>query len=90
MTSQQNFRFCPGSAKEYAELKLAGGGAPSDTLLTPKKRAFDIIGVGNTKGHELINKGLLVARKQGTRTMIETESLRAYVAGLPRMPTKAA
>jgi len=76
--------------QEYAELKLAGGGAPFDTLLTPKKRAFDIIGVGNTKGHELIAEGKLVARKLGSRTMIETESLRAYVAGLPRVPTKPA
>ena len=32
----------------------------------------------------------LVARKLGSRTMIEAESLRAYVAGLPRVPTKAA
>ncbi len=76
--------------EEYAEPELASGGAPFDTLLTPKKRAFDVIGVGNTKGHELIAEGKLVARKLGSRTMIETQSLRAYVAGLPRVPTKAA
>ena len=62
--------------KEYAELKLAGG-APFDTLLIPKQRAFNVIGVGNTKGHELIAEGKLTARKLGAKTMIEAESLRA-------------
>ena len=76
--------------RENTEPELASGGGPSDTLLTPKKRAFDIIGVGNTKGHELIAEGKLVARKLGSRTMIETQSLRAYVAGLPRVPAKPA
>ena len=76
--------------KQYAGLELSSSGAPSDTLLTPMRRAFAVIGVGNTKGYELIAEGKLVARKLGCRTMIETESLRAYVAGLPRVPTKAA
>ncbi len=76
--------------EENAEPELAGAGAPSDTLLTPAQRAFAVIGVGNTKGHELIAEGKLAARKLGSRTMIETQSLRAYVAGLPRVPTKAA
>ncbi len=75
--------------KEYAELKLAGG-APFDTLLIPRQRAFNVIGVGNTKGHELIAEGKLVARKLGAKTLIETASLRAYVASLPRVPTKPA
>jgi hypothetical protein len=76
--------------KQYAELELSSGGVPSGTLLTPLRRAFAVIGVGNTKGYELIAEGKLVARKLGSRTMIETESLRAYVASLPRVPTKAA
>ena len=59
-------------------------------LLIPKRQAFAAIGVGNTKGYELIAEGKLVARKLGSRTMIETESLRAYVASLPTLPTKAA
>ncbi len=46
--------------------------------------------MGNTKGYELIAEGKLVARKLGSRTMIETESLKAYVASLPLVPTKAA
>ncbi len=76
--------------KQYAGLEPSSGGAPSDTLLTPLRRAFSVIGVGNTKGYELIAEGKLVARKLGARTMIETQSLRAYVAGLPRVPTKPA
>ncbi len=57
-------------------------------LLIPKRQAFAAIGVGNTKGHELINAGLLVARKLGARTLIEAESLRSYAAGLPALPRK--
>ena len=76
--------------EEYADLMRNNGCAPFDTLLTPKKRAFNVIGVGNTKGHELIAEGKLVARELGARTMIETQSLRAYVASLPRVPTKPA
>lgn len=57
-------------------------------LLIPKRQAFAAIGVGNTKGHELINAGLLVARKLGTRTLIEAESLRSYAASLPALPRK--
>lgn len=59
--------------------RRVGGGASSfafGPLLVPKREAFDAIGVGHTKGYELINASLLVARKQGTRTMIEAESLR--------------
>ena len=76
--------------KEHAELEPASSGEPFGTLLVPAERAFAVIGVGNTKGYELIAEGKLVARKLGSRTMIETQSLRAYVAGLPRVPTKAA
>ena len=76
--------------KDYAELKLASEGGAFCALLTPAQRAFATIGVGNTKGYELIAEGKLVARKLGSRTMIETESLKAYVASLPLVPTKAA
>jgi hypothetical protein len=76
--------------KDYAELKLASGGEPFDALLTPAQRAFASIGVGNTKGYEPIAEGKLAARKLGSRTMIETESLRAFVASLPTLPAKGA
>jgi excisionase family DNA binding protein len=76
--------------REYAELKLASARALPDTLLTPAQRAFAVLGVGNTTGYKLIAEGKIVARKLGSRTMIETESLKAYVASLPLVPTKAA
>jgi hypothetical protein len=76
--------------KDYAELKLASGGEPFDALLTPAQRAFASIGVGNTKGYEPIAEGKLAARKLGSRTMIEAESVRGYVSSLPLVPTKAA
>jgi hypothetical protein len=43
-----------------------------------------LTGLGQTKLYELIGKGVLDARKAGSRTLITGESLRAYVAGLPK------
>ncbi|HWX46893.1 MAG TPA: hypothetical protein VNZ61_02405 [Roseomonas sp.] len=62
----------------------------SNRILIPKQEAFAAIGVGVTKGHALINQGHLVARKMGSRTMIEAESLRRFVASLPQIPAKHA
>ncbi len=76
--------------EEHTDLEPAGAGEPFGPLLVPAQRAFAAIGCGNTKGYELIADGKLVARKLGSRTMIEAESLRAYAAGLPRVPTKPA
>ncbi len=76
--------------KEYAELKRNSGGEPFGALLIPAQQAFAAIGCGNTKGYELIAAGKLVARKLGSRTMIEAESVRGYVSSLPLVPTKAA
>ena len=53
-------------------------------LLIPRKTAFAMIGVGTTKGHELINSGLLDARKLGDKTLITMASIRALAEGLPR------
>jgi len=44
------------------------------------KDAFAAIGVGVTKGYELINAGELTAFKLGRSTLITTESLKAFVA----------
>jgi hypothetical protein len=41
-------------------------------------------GLGNTKLYELIGRGVLDARKAGSRTLITGESLRAYVESLPK------
>ena len=42
------------------------------------------LGLGTTKLYELIGTGALDARKAGGRTLITAESLRAYLASLPR------
>ncbi len=43
-----------------------------------------ILGLGTTKLYELIGTGALDARKAGTRTLITGDSLRQYVASLPK------
>jgi excisionase family DNA binding protein len=42
------------------------------------------LGLGTTKIYQLIGAGLLDARKAGSRTLITGESLRQYVAALPK------
>ena len=58
-------------------------------LLIPRKAAFAMIGCGPTKGHELINAGMLDARKIGDKTVITMASIRGFVAGLPRVGVAA-
>ena len=47
-------------------------------------------GLGRTTLYELIAAGRLRAMKAGTRTLIEADSLRSYLASLPTLPTKGA
>ncbi|MBU8541603.1 hypothetical protein [Falsiroseomonas tokyonensis] len=54
-----------------------------EPLLVPALHAFAMIGVRPTKGWEIVKDGRLAARKLGSRTMIETASIRAFVAALP-------
>lgn len=49
-------------------------------LALAPKDAFAAIGVGITKGYELINAGELTAFKVGCATRITTDSLKAFVA----------
>lgn len=51
-----------------------------DTIAIPPKSAFAAIGVGVTKGYELINAGELETFKIGRATRVTTESVKAYVA----------
>ncbi|WP_380789204.1 helix-turn-helix domain-containing protein [Sphingobium xenophagum] len=51
-----------------------------DPLALQPKAAFAAIGVGVTKGYELINAGELTAFKVGRATRITTDSLKAFVA----------
>ena len=58
-------------------------------LLHPATDSKHILGgIGTTKFYELIAAGLLDARKIGGRTMITAESLRQYVASLPKANIK--
>lgn len=57
--------------------------ATDTPLIVPFSKACALTGCGKTKGFELINEGKWKARKQGSRTMIETASLREYVESLP-------
>ncbi len=47
-------------------------------------------GLGRTTLYELIAAGRVRAMKAGTRTLIEADSLRSYLASLPLLPTKGA
>lgn len=51
-----------------------------DPLAIPPKQAFAALGVGVTKGYELIAAGDLETFKIGRATRVTTESIRAYVA----------
>ena len=59
-------------------------GAFSPLFLSPDA-TFRTLGIGRTKGWELIRDGHLVARKIGSRTVVEAESVRRFAAGLPRV-----
>ena len=47
-------------------------------------------GLGRTTIYGLIAAGRVRAMKAGTRTLIEAESVRRYLASLPTLPTKGA
>ena len=55
----------------------------------PPKLALSVLetanatGVGRDKIYEAINSGVLPARKLGTRTLILTEDVKIWLAGLP-------
>ena len=47
-------------------------------------------GPHRTKLYELIKEGRILARKCGSRTLIDGDSLRAYLASLPVLPARKA
>ncbi|WP_233548484.1 helix-turn-helix domain-containing protein [Aurantiacibacter zhengii] len=61
-----------------------------EPLALPPKEAFAAIGVGVTKGYELIASGDLQTFKVGRATRVTTESIRAYVARQIELCSKAA
>jgi hypothetical protein len=52
-------------------------------IMASIETATKISDLGRTKIYELINEGLVEARKSGDRTLIVVESLRAYLRQLP-------
>jgi hypothetical protein len=56
-------------------------------LLYKTSEAKAAIGCGNTKLYELINSGILEARRLGRKTYITAESLEVFVASLPPVVT---
>ncbi|PYE98935.1 excisionase family DNA binding protein [Rhizobium sp. PP-F2F-G38] len=51
--------------------------------------AVSYSGIGRTKLYDLVKEGKLTPKKLGTRTLILTEELDAYVRALPDMKTAA-
>lgn len=58
-----------------------------EPLAVSPKVAFAAIGVGNTRGYELINDGSLEAFKIGRSTRVTWASVKLLVEGAPRFAT---
>ena len=70
---------------QFERLKAASRDTESfGPLLVPAEDAFRALGIKRTLGFALIRDGRLLARKIGTRTVVEAESLRRFASGLPR------
>lgn len=57
-----------------------------EPLQVKPKTAFSAVGVGNTRGYELIAEGKLELVKDGRASFITWESVKAYAASLRREP----
>jgi hypothetical protein len=77
------------SAPEGADASFGTGDFAFAPVLLPAEDAFAALGIGRTKGFALIREGHLAARKVGTRTLVEVESIHSFVAGLPRAGERA-
>ena len=58
------------------------------TYTVPQLRT--VANIGRTKAYELIAEGKLRAMKAGSKTLVDAESVRSFLAGLPTFPAKAA
>ncbi len=56
----------------------------NDPLAYAPREASKALGVGLTKLYELIGQGKIEARRCGRRTLIPAESLRQFLANLPK------
>lgn len=55
-----------------------------DPLAVPLRETVRLLGSNRTWVYKLIGDGVLDARKQGRRTLVTVERIRAYAAGLPK------
>jgi hypothetical protein len=75
---------------EHARLRVAGGGAPShdpDTLqplALPLSKAVQVTGLSRSAIYRAAGDGAIVLLKVGRSTLVEMNSARAFIAGLPR------
>lgn len=60
-----------------------------EPIAVAPRDAFAAIGVGNTKGYELINSGELEAVKIGRSTRITWDSVKRLIASAPRIAEAA-
>lgn len=65
------------------ERHAPSGGLASDVVLISIPNTTRVAGFSRSTTYRLIASGQLRARKLGTKTMIEADSLRAYLAALP-------
>jgi hypothetical protein len=57
--------------------------APLRRRYASRKEAFREIAVGNTKGHDLINRGLIKAVKLDGKTLVCMDSVDNFLDSLP-------
>lgn len=66
---------------------------PDDPLSVPLlsyKKAFELLGVGKTLGHEMLNDGRLERVRLGRRRCaVTTESIRRLIAGSAPLPPRS-
>lgn len=60
-----------------------------EPVVVAPRVAFDALGIGNTKGYELINSGELEAIKLGRATRITWASVKRLVEAAPRIAEAA-
>jgi hypothetical protein len=56
---------------------------PPRKRYVPRKVAFNALNVGTTKGHDLINRGRIKAKKLDGKTLIDMDSVDEFLASLP-------
>ncbi|MGK7864857.1 hypothetical protein [Falsiroseomonas sp. E2-1-a4] len=69
-------------APTKSTLRLSAGASILSVLLVPLDAAFRSLGIGRTKGYELIGSGHLIMVKIGTKSLITADSLERFVASL--------